>query len=128
MPERHDYNRGIAHAASPMNEPEPIFKVLFLSNGEIYEIYARHVYSSDLYGFVVVEEIVFGERTQVIVDPSEERLKSEFKSVSRTYVPAHAVLRIDEVEKAGPGEIRKAADGNVTYLSPRAGDTDVRKA
>ena len=117
-----------ARPAAPMNEPEPIFKVLFLSNGEIYEIYARHVYSSDLYGFVVIEEIVFGERTQVIVDPSEERLKSEFESVSRTYVPAHAVLRIDEVEKAGPGEIRKAADGNVTYLSPRPGDTDVRKA
>ena len=115
-------------APRDMNEPEPIFKVLFLSNGEIYEVYARHVYSSDLYGFVVIEEIVFGERTQVIVDPSEERLKSEFKSVSRTYVPTHAVLRIDEVEKAGPGKIGKAAEGNVAYLSPRPGDTDARKA
>ena len=34
-----DYNNGsVARPASPMNEPEPIFKVLFLSNGEIYEI------------------------------------------------------------------------------------------
>ena len=108
-------------------EAEPIYKVMFLSNGEIYEIYAEHVYSSDLYGFVVIEGIIFGERTQVVVDPSEERLKAEFESVPRTYVPMHAVMRIDEVEKAGTGEIRKA-EGNITYLSPMAGTGDIQKA
>ena len=110
-----------------MNEPEPVYKVIFHSDDEIYEIYARHVYSSDLYGFVVIEDIVFGERSQIVVDPSEERLKAEFKAVSRTYVPNHAILRIDEVEKAGPGEIRKA-DDNVSYLSSLKNDSDAQKA
>ncbi len=109
-----------------MKEPEPIYKVIFFSNGEIYEIYAEHVYSSDLYGFIVIENIIFGERAKVVVDPSEERLKTEFKSVPRTYVPMHAIMRIDEVEKAGTGEIRKA-EGNVTYLSPIAGTGDIQK-
>ena len=110
-----------------MDEPKPIYKVIFHSNEEIYEIYARHVYSSDLYGFVVVEDIVFGERSRVVIDPSEERLKTEFQSVSRTYVPHHAVLRIDEVEKAGPGEIRKSGN-NISYLPSRQSGSDAQKA
>ncbi len=109
-----------------MTEPEPIYKIIFHSNGEIYEIYAQHVYSSDLFGFVVVEDIIFGERTQVVVDPSEERLKTEFESVARTYVPMQAVVRIDEVEKAGTPEIRKA-EGNITYM-PAMGGGDLQKA
>ena len=82
---------------------------------------------SDLYGFVVIERILFGEKSQVVVDPSEERLKTEFESTVRTFVPMHAVLRIDEVEKAGAGEIRKV-EGNVTYLSPMMGNSDAQKA
>ena len=110
-----------------MQEPEPIYKVIFFSSGEIYEIYAEHVYSSDLYGFIVIEGIIFGEKAKVVVDPSEERLKTEFESVPRTYIPMHSVMRIDEVEKAGTGEIRKA-DGNVTYLPPMVGTGDIQKA
>ena len=110
-----------------MQKPEPIYKVIFFSNGEIYEIYAEHVYSSDLYGFIVIEGIIFGEKAKVVIDPSEERLKAEFESVPRTYIPMHSVMRIDEVEKAGTGEIRKA-EGNVTYLPPMAGTGDIQKA
>ena len=110
-----------------MPEPEPIYKVIFFSNGEVYEVYAEHVYSSDLYGFIVIEGIIFGEKAQVVVDPSEERLKTEFEAVPRSYIPMHAVMRIDEVEKAGTSEIRKA-EGNVTYLSPVAGAGDIQTA
>ena len=110
-----------------MQESEPIYKVIFFSNGEVYEVYAEHVYSSDLYGFIVIEGIIFGENAQVVVDPSEERLKTEFESVPRSYIPMHAVMRIDEVEKAGSGEIRKA-EGNVTYLPPIAGAGDIQTA
>ncbi len=110
-----------------MSDSDPIYKIMFIANGEIYDIYAKHVYSSDLYGFIVIEEIIFGEKTEMVVDPSEERLKMEFEAVSRTYVPMHAVMRIDEVEKAGAAEIRKA-EGNITYLSPMAGAGDIQKA
>jgi hypothetical protein len=48
---------------------------------------------------------VFNERSQVLVDPSEERLKTEFTGVRRSFIPMQAVIRIDEVEKSGVSKI-----------------------
>ena len=92
-----------------------IFKVLFVNQGKIYEIYARSVGHGDLFGFIEVEELVFGERSSVVVDPSEERIKSEFENVKRTYLPMHAIIRIDEVDKQGTSKITKA-EGNFTQF------------
>ncbi len=92
----------------------PIYKVIFFNQGQIFEIYARQIYQSDLYGFIEIEELVFGERSQMLVDPSEEKLKSEFDGVSRTYIPMHAVVRIDEVAKEGIGKISEAKGGNIS--------------
>ena len=91
----------------------PIYKIIFFSMGQIYEIYARQIYQSDLYGFIEVEQLVFGERSQMLVDPSEERLKSEFEGVNRSYIPMHSVVRIDEVAKEGVGKISEAKGSNV---------------
>ena len=94
---------------------EPIFKISFFNQGQVYEIYARHIYQSDLWGFLEVEEFVFGERTQVIVDPAEEKLKNEFSSIKRSFIPMHSVVRIDEVEKEGVCKITEVkGGGNVT--------------
>ncbi len=95
---------------------DPIYKVIFFNQGEIYELYARNVYQSDLMGFLEVEEFIFGERTQVIVDPAEEKLKSEFASIKRSFIPMHSVVRIDEVEKEGACKITEAKGGNVAHL------------
>lgn len=97
---------------------EPIYKVIFFNQGQIYEVYARQIYQSDLYGFIEVEEMVFGERSGVLVDPSEEKLKSEFEGVSRSYIPMHAIVRIDEVAKEGVGTITEAKSGNNISLFP----------
>lgn len=78
-----------------------IYKVIFYNNEDIFEIYATHVFASDLYGFVEVEQLLFGEKSQLLVDPSEERLKNEFAGVKRTFIPMNAVVRIDEVEQTG---------------------------
>lgn len=90
-----------------------IYKVIFLNQGQVYEIYAHSVGQGSMLGFVEVESLTFGERSQVVVDPAEERLKTEFEGVKRTYIPLHAVIRIDEVEKTGIGKISDA-QGNVT--------------
>jgi hypothetical protein len=82
-----------------------IFKVLFVNQGKVYEIYARKVSHGSLFGFIEVEELVFGERSSVVVDPAEERIKSEFSGVKRSYLPLHSVLRIDEVRKQGVSKI-----------------------
>ena len=93
-----------------------LFKVVFMSQGQVYEIYARSVGHGEMFGFVEVEELVFGERTTLVVDPSEEKIKSEFENVKRTYLPMHAIIRIDEVDKQGVSKISKLEGGNVAQF------------
>lgn len=88
-----------------MSEANPIYKVIFLNQNKVYELYAKAIYQSEMYGFVEVEEFVFGEAGQMIVDPGEEKLKNEFSGVARSYIPMHSIIRIDEVEKEGVGKI-----------------------
>ena len=93
-----------------------LYKVVFMNQGQVYEIYARSVGHGTLFGFVEVEELVFGERSSVVVDPSEEKIKTEFTGVKRTYLPMHSIIRIDEVDKQGTSKISKLEGGNVTQF------------
>ena len=76
-----------------------IYRVLFVNQGKLYELYAREIYQGDLYGFIEVEELIFGERSSVLINPAEEKLQNEFAGVKRTFVPLHSVVRIDEMER-----------------------------
>ncbi len=106
-----------------------VYKIIFHNQGNLYELYARHVSQGALYAFVEVEDLIFGERSAVLVNPSEERLKAEFSGVKRTFIPLHAVVRIDEVEKEGPNKIVASADekGKITPfpmpMYPPGGDS-----
>jgi len=94
-----------------------IFKVVFANQGKVYEIYARKVSHGSLFGFIEVEELVFGERSAVVVDPSEEKVKAEFEGVKRTYLPLHSVLRVDEVRKQGVSKVSAVEGGsNVAHF------------
>ncbi len=108
-----------------------IFKVMFVNQGKVYEIYARKVNHGALFGFIEVEELVFGERSSVVVDPAEEKIKSEFEGVKRTYLPLHSILRIDEVKKQGVSKITAVEGSNVTQfpmpIYPPGGDSKTRK-
>ena len=108
-----------------------IFKVLFVNQGKVYEIYARKVGHGTLFGFIEVEELVFGERSTVVVDPAEEKIKAEFTDVKRTYLPMHSVLRIDEVKKQGVSKISTLEGGNVAQFPvpvyTPGGDSNARK-
>ena len=35
-----------------------IYRVLFINQGKLYELYARSIYQGELYGFIEVEESV----------------------------------------------------------------------
>ena len=83
-----------------------IYKIVFFNQGNVVELYARQVGQSDLFGFIVVEDLLFGGRTEVVVDPTEESLRSEFGQAKRLFLPMHAVLRIEEVEREGAARIR----------------------
>jgi len=67
---------------------DTIYRINFINQGEVYEVYARHVSQGGLFGFVEIEGIVFGERSKILIDSS------------------------DEVEKAGRGRIT-SGDGKV---------------
>jgi len=94
-----------------------IFRVVFHSQGNVYELYAREVSQGAMYAFVEVGDIIFGERSKLVVDPSEEKLKSEFSEVKRTYIPLHAVIRIDEVEKEGKAKITPTDGEKIGIIS-----------
>jgi len=93
-----------------------IFKIMFVNQGKVYEIYARKVAHGNLFGFIEVEELVFGERSTVVLDASEERVKTEFQDVKRTYLPLHSVLRIDEVKKQGVSKVSTFEGSNVAQF------------
>ena len=84
---------------------QPVYKVIFQNGNQVFEVFARQIYQSDMWGFIEVEEFVFGERSKLVVDPSEERLKNEFSGVKRSYIPLQAIIRIDEVDKEGSGKV-----------------------
>lgn len=88
-----------------MSSKPRLYRVSFTNQGQVYELYAKNVSHGGLLGFVEVEHIVFGEKSTVVLDPSEEKLKTEFAQVTRTYIPVHAVIRIDEVSRAGTARI-----------------------
>ncbi len=100
---------------------EPIYRVIFTQQGKSYEIYARYISEENLMGFIEVEELIFAEpSTAVVVDPSEEKLKTEFKGVKRSYIPMHLIARIDEVVKEGAACIKELDEksNNITPFPP----------
>ena len=87
-----------------------VYKIIFIQLGEIYEVFAKQIYQSDMYGFIEVEEYIFNKDKQLLVDPSSEKLKNEFSEVERSYIPINAILRIDEVKEGGEAKIKKNKD------------------
>ncbi len=97
-----------------------IYRISFYNQGNIYELHARDIHQGNMYAFLEIEDIIFGERSAIVVDPAEEKLKLEFEGVKRTYIPLQAVIRIDEVEREGANKII-AADGHSSKVTPFPG-------
>ena len=89
-----------------------LYKVTFLHLGKSYELYARHVASSALWGFTEVGELQFEPAAEgLVVDPTEERLREEFADTRMLHLPMQSIIRIEEVRRRGTLAIRDAADG-----------------
>ena len=99
-------------------EENPIYKLVFINQNKVYEVYAKHVFQGDLYGFVVAEDFVFGESSTIVVDPSEEKLKSEFSGVKRSFIPMHEIIRIDQVERRGTAKIISISNNSASSGKP----------
>lgn len=101
-----------------MNSRDPLFRIEFVSNGERYELYVRELSQGSLFGFIEVGDFVWNTHTGIVLDPSHEKLKSEFADVTRTYIPMHNVLRIDEVNKQGSAKITQLSDKVTAFPGP----------
>ncbi|WP_043767988.1 DUF1820 family protein [Algiphilus aromaticivorans] len=96
-----------------------LYRVSFVQQNKLYDIYAREVSHEAMMGFVEIGDLVFGERSQVLVDPAEEKLQAEFEGVERFFVPVHQVVRIDQVNRRGKArisDVQGESGGKVTPL------------
>ena len=92
-----------------------IFRISFINQGKVYQLHAESLQQAELYGFVRIQGLIFGETTSVVIDPAEEKLRNEFAGVSSCLIPVHSVIRIDEVSKRGQNKIIELdANTNVT--------------
>lgn len=88
-----------------------LYKITFFNAGKVYELYARQVGSSALWGFTEVAELVFDVHEGLVVDPTEERLRDEFGGTRVLHLPMQSIVRIEEVERKGTSAIRDATTG-----------------
>lgn len=104
-----------------MRKTTRLYKISFLSQGKSIELYARHVASSALWGFTEIGDLVFDPPGEgLVVDPTEERLREEFKDTKVLHLPIQAILRVEEVVKRGALAIRDAASGDKIMPFPMA--------
>jgi hypothetical protein len=90
---------------------KPLYKIIFLNHGKVYELYSKGVTSSGLFGFIEVSNLVFEAGDGLVVDPTEEKLRQEFEDAKVLHLPIQSVLRVEEVEKRGKCIIRDRKSG-----------------
>lgn len=88
-----------------------LYKIIFLNQGKVYELFSQGVSSSGLWGFIEVTDLVFDSGEGLVVDPTEERMRQEFADARVLHLPIQSVLRVEEVEKRGPCLIRDRESG-----------------
>ena len=91
-----------------------LFRIVFHNHDKVYELFADRVSQSDIMGLVEISGLRIGEKSGVLVDPAEEKLRSEFEGVESFMIPLQAVIRIDQVQKSGAARILPGGDSNIT--------------
>jgi hypothetical protein len=101
-----------------MTDKHPLYRIQFIANNERYELYVRELTQGNLFGFIEIGDFVWDNHTSLVVDPSHEKLKSEYANINRTFIPMHSVLKIDEVKKRGTAKITELGDKVTQFPSP----------
>ncbi|GKW42274.1 DUF1820 family protein [Pectobacterium parvum] len=96
-----------------MSNESALYRIQFINNGKNYQLYVRELVQSSLFGFIEIADFVFDSQSTVLVDPSTEKLKTEFSGVSRSFIPLQAIIRIDAVTEKGSARISDLGN-NVT--------------
>ena len=81
------------------------YKVSFARDNELYQICARQVHSSELFGLIEIADFIF-PRNRLVYNPGEERIRREFSGIRKTWIPYHTIVRIDEVLETTESEVK----------------------
>jgi len=105
-----------------MSKPdnEKLYRIAFLNHGKVYELFCTGVCTSGLLGFIEVSGLELGDKDSLVVDPTEEKMREEFKDARVLHLPIQSVLRIEEVEKRGQCLIRDRESGEKVTPFPVA--------
>jgi hypothetical protein len=88
-----------------------LYKIIFLNQGKVYELFSEGVTSSGLWGFIEVSDLVFEEGEGLVVDPTEEKMREEFAGARVLHLPIQSILRVEEVDQRGKCRIRDRESG-----------------
>ena len=67
---------------------KPIYRILFVEQEEVKEIYAQYISEETLVGFIEADTILNQGSRKPALSPNQVR---------RCYIPLHTILRIDEI-------------------------------
>ena len=96
---------------------DSVFRVLFHNQGKIFDVYVRSVGRAELFGFLELKDFVFSKPSSMVIDPTEDRLRNEFDTVNRVFIPIANIERIDEVKEVGEAKITED-DGTQIHQFP----------
>ena len=92
-------------------ENEKLFRIAFINHGKVYELFCTGVCTSGLWGFVEVSGLEFGDKDSLVVDPTDEKMRTEFDGVEVLHLPMQSVLRVEQVKTKGQAVIRDRESG-----------------
>ncbi|HDL6875832.1 TPA: DUF1820 family protein [Yersinia enterocolitica] len=98
-----------------MANEQLLYRIQFINNGKNYQLYVREVGPSTLFGFIEIADFVFDSQSTLLVDPSTEKLKTEFSGINRSYIPLHSVIRIDAVTEKGSARISELGSNVMSF-------------
>jgi len=94
-----------------MAKDDAVYRVTFINQDKVIEVFVKHVYQSDIWGFIQLEGFIFGQRSELLIDPGEEKVKALFSEVKSSFIPTQAIIRIDEVERSGVAKLSEVKGG-----------------
>lgn len=105
-----------------MKTEHVIYRVQYKTDNARYDLYVRHVYPADMAGFICLENFIFHEQQQRIIDPRMEKLSQEFANVTTAFIPYHQIIRIDQVSHAGESRVAEESSpsGKIRPFPPQS--------
>jgi hypothetical protein len=70
------------------------------------EVTCQTVRPSELFGLVVLENLIFRDNTKFVILPAEDEARKRFAKTGRIHVPYHQLVMVEEFDEA-PADVTK---------------------